>query len=385
MEERSVDKLARGVMYISGIIFVLAVCWVLRSVLAYIFGAVVVALVGKPVKHLLSRISIKGHRAPDWLLSAISLLAVACVILTVVTRVFPIVTDVLRNIYSANASGISPLNFINERLVKFAPRLGSDFRLETFIVAQLKDIVSVSSVSSILGSVASVAANVAIGVFSVVFISFFFLKNEDMFSKIVCAFVPDRIEESVAQTVRNIETLLSRYFVGLLIEVAGVALLNFIGLWSIARLGFSTALGIGVFTGLLNIIPYVGPLTGGVIGTIMGVILRFYGQAPVGMWLSDGWFVAVLIMIFAATQLVDNFFFQPVIYSTSIRCHPLEIFIVILLVGHFGGVSWMIAAIPAYTCFRVIAGQFFRRFKPVGRLIPEDSLIASRRHRRSQK
>lgn len=379
MEERSTDRLARYILYTAGILLVLAACWMLRSILAYIFGAVVLALICKPVKHLLGKFSVKGRRAPEWLLSAVSIILVAALALFIMTQVFPVVTSVLGNISAASATGSSPLKDLNNFIIRYIPKLGKDFRIEKIIVSQIQQVGSMSTLSSILGSVASAAAGVAITAFSVIFISFFFLKEESLFSKIVCAFVPDRIEESVTTTIKNIETLLSRYFVGLVVEIAGVAFLNFIGLWSIARLNFSTALGIGVLTGLLNIIPYVGPLTGGVIGTILGMIVRFYGVSPVGMWLSDGWFIAALIMIFAVTQLVDNFFFQPVIYSTSIRCHPLEIFLVILIVGHFGGVLWMIAAIPMYTCIRVIAGQFFRGFKPIGRLIPEDSLIAKRR------
>ena len=80
-----------------------------------------------------------------------------------------------------------------------------------------------------------------------------------------------------------------------------------------------------------------------------------------------------------AAQLIDNFIYQPVIYSTSIKAHPLEIFIVLLMAGHIGGTVGMLVAIPAYTVVRVIAIRFFYRFKPIQRLIPdlseEDKII----------
>ena len=63
--------------------------------------------------------------------------------------------------------------------------------------------------------------------------------------------------------------------------------------------------------------------------------------------------------------------FQPLIYSTSIKAHPLEIFIVFLMAGHIGGVVGMLVAIPAYTVIRVIAMRFFYRFKIIQRLIPD--------------
>jgi predicted PurR-regulated permease PerM len=67
--------------------------------------------------------------------------------------------------------------------------------------------------------------------------------------------------------------------------------------------------------------------------------------------------------------LIDNFFFQPFIYSTSIKSSPLEIFIVLLMAGHIGGIVGMLVAIPAYTVIRVIAARFFGDFKPIRRLI----------------
>ena len=67
--------------------------------------------------------------------------------------------------------------------------------------------------------------------------------------------------------------------------------------------------------------------------------------------------------------------YQPLIYSTSIKASPLEIFIVILLAGHIGGVVGMLVAIPAYTVVRVIASRFFPDLKLVKRLIPDPAGI----------
>ena len=79
-------------------------------------------------------------------------------------------------------------------------------------------------------------------------------------------------------------------------------------------------------------------------------------------------FILIILACLLATQMVDNFFFQPLIYSSSVKAHPLEIFIVLLLAGHFGGILAMLMAIPAYTVLRVVAAKFFTNFKPVRRL-----------------
>ena len=157
----------------------------------------------------------------------------------------------------------------------------------------------------------------------------------------------------------------------------GVALIDFLGLWLIARLGFSYAIGIAFIAGILNVIPYVGPLMGEAIGVILGIVLKVGIGAglDVNVWV----FALIILAIMLTAQLIDNFIYQPVIYSTSIKAHPLEIFIVLLMAGHIAGTVGMLVAIPAYTVIRVIALRFFHRFKPVQRLDPdlsdEDKII----------
>jgi predicted PurR-regulated permease PerM len=219
--------------------------------------------------------------------------------------------------------------------------------------------------------------SLVVGLFSVVFISFCFVRDETLFRKIVSALVPDRMEGKLAKSLGDIEGLLSRYFVGLLVEMTGVALLDFLGLWVIARLGFSNALGIAFIAGILNVIPYVGPLVGEVVGVVLAVILK-YGTG-VGLGVNIWVFALIVLAIMLTTQLVDNFVYQPLIYSTSIKASPLEIFIVILLAGHIGGVVGMLVAIPAYTVIRVIAIRFFPDVKLVKRLIPDRKALRNQK------
>ena len=163
----------------------------------------------------------------------------------------------------------------------------------------------------------------------------------------------------------------------MLIEIAGVALVNFVGLMFIARLGFNASIGIAFLTGITNIIPYVGPLMGGVMGTILGLVIKYSSATPIGLDVNFWIFTGILIAIFCFAQLMDNFLYQPVIYSTSIKSKPLEIFIVLLIVGHMGGPLAMIVAIPCYTVVRVIAFRFFRHIKAIRRLIPSEKLITA--------
>jgi predicted PurR-regulated permease PerM len=187
--------------------------------------------------------------------------------------------------------------------------------------------------------------------------------------------VPDKHEKEAAKAIDDTGYLLSRYFIGVMIEVFGVGLLNFLGLLFIARLGINAAVGLAFMTGILNVIPYVGPLMGGVMGTILGLVIKYSSAVPVGLDVSFIAFTLILIAIFSFTQLIDNILYQPLIYSTSIKAKPLEIFIVLLIAGHLAGPLGMIIAIPSYTVVRVVAFRFFRQYKAIRRLIPSEKLI----------
>ena len=371
-EERSIDRLARHLINLGAFAIIAAFCWYFRSVLAYIIAAFVISLLGQPVFKVMKEVRIKGRSAPDWLLSVITLIIIFSILITIVTQVVPIVSGIIRDAAVMN-SRISfdrdTLRRINSWIISVFPDAGRDFDIRSYILTKLKDVTSFSGISSIIGSIASKIASVAVGLFSIVFISFFFIKDEALFGKIVGALVPDRIEESVGKTILDIERLLSRYFVGLTIEVLGVMLLDFLGLTLIARIGVNYAIGIAFIAGILNVIPYVGPLVGDIVGIVLCVILK-YG-AGVGLDVNIWLFALIVFAIMQGTQLVDNFVYQPLIYSTSIRANPLEIFIVLLIAGHVGGILGMLVAIPGYTVVRVIASRFFYKYKPIRRLIPD--------------
>lgn len=381
-KERYTDKLAKTIMLAGGVAIVAALCWYFRSVIGYILIAVVVSLVAKPLMGLMQKIRIKGKKAPDWFLAALSLLLVIGTLLSVIAVIIPIVSNIVKDISFANIENAVknlavPLSELNNTLKNVIPGLGEEFRIEVAVIQELQKMFNPAIFSSVIGSAASFLTSFGVGLFSVVFIGFFFIKDDGLFTNIVCAIVPDKHEKTTEKAISDIGYLLSRYFIGVLLEVAGVALVNFIGLTLIAKLGFNASLGIAFLTGVFNIIPYVGPLLGGALGTVLGLVLKYSSASPIGLDVNFWVFTAILIAIFGFAQLVDNFLYQPVIYSTSIKAKPLEIFIVLLIVGHIGGPLAMIIAIPCYTVVRVIAFRFFRHIKPIKRLIPSERLITN--------
>lgn len=370
--ERNIDRLAGWIMKLGVFALICAVCWYFRSVLVYVLIAFVVSLIGHPLMQLMRKLRIKGKPFPDTVLAIAAIIVILLAMSLFVTQIVPVVMHIVREASVMNSQDIpynSLLDHLNTSLMGLFPALGPDFNLVNTLLEQIRSVVSLSSVTSILGSVASVAANMGIGLFSVVFISFFFIKDEKLFCKIISALAPDRIEGSVEKTISDITHLLSRYFIGLVIEVVGVILLDFLGLWLIAQIGAEYAIGIAFIAGVLNVIPYVGPLLGEVIGVLLCIVLK-YG-AGVGLALPIWAFALIVLAIMLGTQLVDNFVYQPLIYSSSIKSTPLEIFIVLLMAGRIGGTWGLLIGIPTYTVARVIAARFFYKHKAVRRLMPD--------------
>lgn len=355
-----------GVLTIVGV-----TCWYFREVILYILLAVVVSLLGQPLVGLLGKIHIKGKSAPKWVLAILSIVIILGAILLLFTQFFPFVKGILKD--ASLFSGMkmpkdSLVENVNAWVIGIIPGCPQDFDAFSRLTSYLNRLLGNIDFSTIVGSVASAITSLGIGIFSVSFISFFFIKDDQLFSKIVKALTPDRLEESVTHAINDIQRLLSRYFVGLVMEMACIAVIDTLGLWLIARIGFGYAAGIGIIAGILNIIPYMGPLIGEGLGVILCVVLKT--GAGVGLDVNIWVFALIVLAVMLFAQLIDNFVLQPVIYSSSIQATPLEIFIVILMGGHIGGALGMLAAIPTYTVIRVIAGRFFYDKKPVRMLMP---------------
>ena len=377
MEKSYTEKLARYIMVIITVAIVAAVCWRIRNVLMYITLAIVVPLMADPLCNLMCRIRVKGRGFPRWLATILSISMIFGVIFGVIRTAIPFISGIAHDISSVNINNMAlsvkiPLAQFNCDARRMFPQLGADFRVESLIIGMVQERLNAGVFSTVLGSVTSFFVNLGITIFSVVFISFFFVKNPGMVTAIITALVPEKHEGKVRASLKESGVLVSRYFVGLAIEVLGVALLNFIGLRLIADMGREYSLGIALLTGALNIIPYLGPLFGGIIGILLSLIIKYACFTVVGPDVEFLPFILILAGIFTFTQIVDNYVYQPLIYSNSVKIHPLEVFIVFLIAAEVGGAAGMLAAIPAYTVFRVVIRQFCGQTRTIRKL--EDAL-----------
>jgi predicted PurR-regulated permease PerM len=128
--------------------------------------------------------------------------------------------------------------------------------------------------------------------------------------------------------------------------------------------GAENPIVIAFLCALLNLIPYVGPVIGAALMLVLTMTSNL-GQSFSAIILPKTFWVA---LVFVVGQLVDNFGSQPIIFSKSVKSHPLEIFLVILTAGLLFGVIGLIIAVPAYTAIKVILKAFLSENKIVKKL-----------------
>ena len=372
-EEKYSEKLSKILFRLIVLAIIATVCWYIRSVLGYIILAALVSVLATPVCDLTCRIHIKGHYCPRWLGTIVSMLTVFLILAGAITLIVPLVTSISQDISKASVNDIAqsvsvPLANFNNWIVRTLPKVGPDFKIENFALTQIQGMFNPEDLTAVVGSVTSSVARLGVGLFAIIFISFFFIKSPGLITSVTTALVPDRYETQIKDSLQESGTLISRYFIGMAIEVLGVALLNFLGLLIIGKMGFKYSLGIALMTGVMNIIPYIGPLIGGILGVSLSLVIKYVCTTSFGLAVGFLPFILILAAIFMFTQLIDNYVYQPLIYSNSVKVHPLEIFVVFLIAGQIGGMAGMFAAIPAYTVLRVIAKQFLGDVKVVKKL-----------------
>lgn len=363
------NKLARYIIIVAICAIVCFLAWYFSSVLVYILVSAVIALIGKPLMRSLRKIKIKKFQFPSWLASIITLIIICGVFFSIFFLLTPLVGEMVSKFSSLDLNQIGsqisePLQDFNILLRKTFPTIGEDFRVEMYTLEQLRESFSFSRITNMVNGITSFIVDFGVAIFSILFISFFFLMEDGLFTKMIVSVFPEKYEQNINRASKSISSLLSRYFLGISIESILVALLNSIGLIFIAKMPISLAIVIGAATGIFNVIPYVGPLMGDLLAVLMGIVIHF---GSVGT-MSLGIYVLIVLAICIVTQLIDNYVFQPLIYSNSVKAHPLEIFIVILMAGHIGGVLGMLIAIPTYTVLRVFAREFLSNLSFVKKL-----------------
>jgi predicted PurR-regulated permease PerM len=360
-----IKKLLKVLLVLAGIFLLGWIIYQGAIILLYVVLAIVVSLIGRPIYDLLGKIHIRSKHPGDSLKAGLTILIIFGLLGFLGGVIFPLIINeaqVLRDMDVDKAKRtMSPfLEEFNKLAHEYDFNQG-DRVTRSEALDYLSEFIGLSGGKNVFGIVMSLLGNLLIGVFSVAFIAFFLLRDDHLVPQLMLKLTPARFESNLINISKKINFSLSRYFIGLLVQILAVTTCVFIGL---TLFGIENALMIAVFTGFVNLVPYIGPWIGATFAIFVVVSANLYAnfeQILQPMFLK-------LFVVFAATQLLDNYIFQPTIFSKSIRAHPLEIFLVILTAGTLAGVAGMVAAIPVYSLLRIVTIELFAEFNWVEKI-----------------
>jgi len=348
-------------LILSIVIFVL-LAWKFTSIFFYFVLAAIIATILKPLTNYINQTQFVGFRIPRYFAVIISFSILIGVISLFVVLFIPVVSaqvDVLSEIDYKDI--LNQLAQPFQRFENFMIRNDLTDRPEGFLSEELnigfRGFISNTSFSDIINNILSYTGQLIIGIMAVVFISFFMLYEDSMIRRNIVNLIPNSYFEMVIAAVAKIEMLLSNYLAGLLIQMISIFTLASVGL---SIIGVKYALTIALFAAVANLIPYLGPILGATFGIIISV-----STAPAVLNTPNEYLLLTLkiLFVFGIVQLIDNLVLQPLIFSKSVRAHPLEIFVVIFAGASLAQIPGMIAAIPTYTILRVSVKELYSGYK----------------------
>lgn len=350
-----------------GLAFVIFLLWFFSNIVVYIIISAVLALIGSPIVNVLGKFHIRKFRLPVAFRAFVAISVIYIVFVGFFWIFIPVVVKEADSLSNIDADTLIaqiqvPLDKAQALYDKYQIRETNSPGFKEIISDKIKHVLDASFLSDMISTMAEILGNLFIAVFSITFITFFFLQEQGMVKEAIIILVPSKHGPAVRRALESVTRLLIRYFIGIGGQLTGILLLVTIGM-TIIGLDFKQALLIGLTAAFMNIIPYLGPLIGSGLGILMG--LAFHIDEGIMNLMP---LVSYMVIVYMIVHAIDNFIFQPFIFGSSVNAHPLEIFLVIMMAGSIGGVTGMILAIPAYTILRVFAKEFFNNFRVVKKL-----------------
>jgi len=353
----------KGIVYlVLFLTLIVLFAWVFTDIFFYlVIGAILTAIL-RPLTNYISQTQFLGMRVPRAIAVILSFVSLSAIFVVFITLFIPVFTAQLETISTLNYGDIlARISGPFEQLEDFIISISIKERQKGFLLEEIRSglvqFVQDRSLAEFLNNLISYTGTVLISFIAVVFITFFMLYEDGLIRRKFISIIPNQYFEVTISAITKIEALLSNYLTGLLIQMLSVFTLASLGL---SLFGIKFALTIALFAAVANLIPYLGPVLGG----IFGIVVAVSTSAP----MLDGpnavlILIIKILFVFGIVQLTDNLVLQPLIFSRSVKAHPLEIFVVIFAGAGLAGILGMIAAIPTYTILRVSAIELYSGYK----------------------
>jgi predicted PurR-regulated permease PerM len=346
------NGILKALAIILGIVLLLYFLFKIQSVIVYIIIAAILSLIGRPIILFLRN----RLKFPNTIAVIATMILMLSLLTGLVVLFIPLVLEQGKNLSLLHVDElqVNVQDVFNQITAYFSSK-GID------VLSELKNMNLVSqfkAIPNLLNTILGALGSLSIGLLSVLFISFFLMKDSQLLKKGLLTLMPSNTESRFSKSLETINNLLSSYFIGLILQITILFVIYTIILLSF---GISNAVVIAFLCALLNLIPYVGPLIGALIMFTLSMINNIGQDFQTAILPTSLW----ILFCYGLAQLVDNFLSQPLIFSKTTKSHPLEIFLIIVIGGLLFGVLGMITAVPCYTALKVILKEFLSENKIV--------------------
>lgn len=297
-----------------------------------------------PLVKMLMKIRIKKFKVKRPLAIAIVFLLLISVLGLVISFFIPRLIEQIKSLVIGLPGYLSELqrfltNLFNNSHIDWLQKVDLHSYMNKFegsLTSILKKFIL--SLTTSLGSVIGTITSVTVTLVTVPFILFYMLKDGEKLVPTVEKFFPEHSRSKVARLLHEMSATLSRYISGQMIECLFVGTFSAIGY---SMTGIPYALLVGLFAGITNIIPYLGPY----IGLMPALFLAFSKSLPTVFW---------VIVVCIVVQQLDGNLVYPNVIGKSLHLHPLTIIIILLVAGNIAGLLGMILGVPLYAVTKVV-------------------------------
>lgn len=211
--------------------------------------------------------------------------------------------------------------------------------------------------TQVIGNTFSSFTDVLMNFFLVPLYIFLFLLYRTLFLKFLSKLFKPEHQYKLREILTQVKTAIQSYLVGLLTEVLIVATLTSTGLMIV---GVQYPILLGVITGVLNMIPYIGIL----VATFLSILATLTSTAEMSV-------VFGVIIVNVCVQLLDNNLLVPLVVSSKVKINAFISIVAIIIGGALGGIAGMFLAIPMTAIMKVIFDRI-EAFEPFGFLMGDD-------------
>ncbi|MFI5172981.1 MAG: AI-2E family transporter, partial [Chitinophagales bacterium] len=195
----------------------------ITTILFYFIIAAIVSLIGKPICDFIEKLRIGKFKIPNSISSLVTI-AILFGALYGLVRIFtPMIVQQTNNIAHIDtervAAGLQQqIEVLDSLIVRFQEPTAPSQSVNDILNANLKTLINVTSITNILNNILGGLGNIIVALFSITFISFFFLRDEQLFYNIVMILTPTKFEPNAQRIMAFSKKYLTRYFVGLIIQ-----------------------------------------------------------------------------------------------------------------------------------------------------------------------